>query len=94
MSHTPVEVEKLDRGVSRGAWIDAMRHFVPAEEKLYTWWSYRAADWVASNRGRRLDHILVSEALGGGLERLDVLRDARSWNRPSDHVPVTIELSD
>ncbi len=33
-------------------------------------------------------------ALGGGLERLDVLRDARSWTRPSDHVPVTIELSD
>jgi len=71
-----------------------MRHFVPAEEKLYTWWSYRAADWEASNRGRRLDHILVSEALGGGLERLDVLRDARGWTRPSDHVPVTIELSD
>jgi exodeoxyribonuclease-3 len=93
VSHTPVEVEKLTGVFQAGAWIDAMRHFVPAEEKLYTWWSYRAADWEASNRGRRLDHILVSEALAGGLKRLDVLREARNWSRPSDHVPVTIELS-
>lgn len=94
VSHTPVEVEKLTAIFQAGGWIDAMRHFVPAEEKLYTWWSYRAADWEASNRGRRLDHILVSEALAGGLERLDVLRGARSWTRPSDHVPVTIDLLD
>ncbi|MBM3577567.1 MAG: exodeoxyribonuclease III [Alphaproteobacteria bacterium] len=94
VSHTPIEVEKLTEVFQAGAWVDAMRHFVPAEEKLYTWWSYRAADWEASNRGRRLDHILVSEALAGGLEHLDVLRDARSWTRPSDHVPVTIELSE
>ena len=58
VSHTPVEVEKLADVFRAGAWIDAMRHFVPADEKLYTWWSYRAADWEASNRGRRLDHIL------------------------------------
>jgi exodeoxyribonuclease-3 len=93
VSHTPIEVEKLTEVFQAGAWVDAMRHFVPAEEKLYTWWSYRAADWEASNRGRRLDHILVSEALAGGLKRLDVLREARNWSRPSDHVPVTIELS-
>ncbi len=94
VSHTPVEVEKLTHVFKAGRWIDAMRHFVPADEKLYTWWSYRAADWEASNRGRRLDHILVSEALGGALKRLDVLREARGWERPSDHVPVTIELAE
>ncbi|MCC3244124.1 exodeoxyribonuclease III [Methylocystis sp. WRRC1] len=94
VSHTPVEVEKLTDVFRAGRWIDAMRHFVPADEKLYTWWSYRAADWAASNRGRRLDHILVSEALGGALSRLDVLQEARGWERPSDHVPVTIELSE
>ncbi len=94
VSHTPVEVEKLSNVFKAGKWIDAMRHFVPAEEKLYTWWSYRAADWAASNRGRRLDHILVSEALGGALKTLDVRTQARGWERPSDHVPVTIELSE
>ncbi|BDV34273.1 exodeoxyribonuclease III [Methylocystis iwaonis] len=94
VSHTPIEVEKLTNVVRAGNWVDAMRHFVPAEEKLYTWWSYRAADWAASNRGRRLDHILVSEALGGALGKLEVLTEARGWERPSDHVPVTIELSE
>jgi exodeoxyribonuclease III len=93
VSHTPIEVEKLNGVLAAGKWIDSMRRFVPAKEKLYTWWSYRASDWAASDRGRRLDHILVSEALSGALSRLDVLREARGWERPSDHVPVTIELA-
>ncbi len=93
VSHTPVEVEKLEKVFAAGNWIDSMRRFVPAEEKLYTWWSYRATDWAASNRGRRLDHILVSEALSGSLSSLHVAREARGWERPSDHVPVTIELA-
>lgn len=94
VSHTPIEVEKLDEVFRAGKWVDALRHFVPADEKLYTWWSYRAADWAASDRGRRLDHILVSEALGGALKKLEVLREARGWERPSDHVPVTVELAE
>lgn len=92
VSHTPVEVEKLTAFFEAGDWIDAMRRFVPAEEKLYTWWSYRAADWAASDRGRRLDHILVSRALGDALSRLEVLKEARGWTRPSDHVPAMIEI--
>ncbi|PWB82493.1 MAG: exodeoxyribonuclease III [Methylocystaceae bacterium] len=93
VSHTPIEVEKLDDVFRAGPWIDAMRRFVPRDEKLYTWWSYRASDWTKSDRGRRLDHILVSEALSNALENLSVLREARSWTRPSDHVPVTISLA-
>ncbi len=93
VSHTPIEVEKLNKVFAAGDWIDSMRHFVPPEEKLFTWWSYRAADWAASDRGRRLDHILVSKALGGALAGLHVAREARSWERPSDHVPVTIALN-
>ena len=58
------------------------------EQKLYTWWSYRAADWAASDRGRRLDHIWSSENLAPRLAGIDILRDARGWDRPSDHVPV------
>ncbi len=92
VSHTPIEVEKLGKAFEAGGWIDALRHFVPAEEKLYTWWSYRAADWAASDRGRRLDHIWISPALSGGLKEMQVLREARGWERPSDHVPVTIQL--
>jgi len=42
VSHTPIEVEKLNLLRDAGPWIDVLRHFVGAEERLYTWWSYRA----------------------------------------------------
>src|SRR5205814_4082453 len=60
VSHTPVECEKLTVAQKAGQWFDAMRAFVPEPAKLYTWWSYRAIDWVAADRGRRLDHLWVS----------------------------------
>ena len=73
----------------RGNWIDIARERIPASEKIYTWWSYRAADWQLSNRGRRLDHIWVSPALRDRVSDFRISRDARGWERPSDHVPVT-----
>jgi exodeoxyribonuclease-3 len=69
-----------------------MRHFVPADEKLYTWWSYRNADWRASNRGRRLDHIWVTAPLAGNLTGMQIARETRDWAPPSDHVPVIVDL--
>ena len=92
VSHTPAETTRLDKVLAAGKWIDAERRFVPPEKPLFTWWSYRAADWRASDRGRRLDHIWVSPALAPALRGLTVLKDARGWPQPSDHVPVMIEL--
>ena len=46
----------------------------------------------ASDRGRRLDHIWVSRALKDGVSDFRITRDARGWERPSDHVPVTVTL--
>jgi exodeoxyribonuclease-3 len=92
VSHTPIEVAKLGLLLKAGPWIDAMRRFVPAEEKLYTWWSYRARDWALSNRGRRLDHVWVSESLAPRLAGLRVVAETRGWDRPSDHVPVLVHL--
>ncbi len=89
VSHTPVECEKLTVAQKAGQWFDAMRAFVPEPAKLYTWWSYRAIDWVAANRGRRLDHLWVSPALADRVSSLKIRREARGWTRPSDHVPVT-----
>jgi exodeoxyribonuclease-3 len=88
VSHTPVETEGLDRVRTRGGWVDLMRRFVPPEQKLFTWWSYRNRDWEASNRGRRLDHVWASPNLVEPLAEIEVLREARNWERPSDHVPV------
>lgn len=88
VSHTPVETDGLEAMRKRGGWVDLMRLNVPYEQKLYTWWSYRAQDWAASDRGRRLDHVWSSDNLAPSLAGLEILRDARGWERPSDHVPV------
>ena len=75
-----------------GGWVDAMRQFVPEPAKLYTWWSYRAPDWAAADKGRRLDHIWVAPALADRVAAIKVTKEARGWARPSDHVPVTATL--
>jgi exodeoxyribonuclease-3 len=93
VSHTPVETEGLEAIRRAGGWIDAVRHFVP-KEKLYTWWSYRALDWAASDRGRRLDHIWVTPPLQPRLQKIEIVRDARGWQRPSDHVPVIATIGE
>jgi exodeoxyribonuclease-3 len=92
VSHTPVETESFEAMRKGCGWVDLMRLNVPHEQKLYTWWSYRAADWQASNRGRRLDHIWSSQNLAGQLQAIDILSAARGWERPSDHVPVTATI--
>ncbi len=90
VSHTPVETEGLLAWQAAG-FVDAVRKFVPADEKLYTWWSYRNRDWRASNRGRRLDHIWTTPDLDpvGHM----VLTEARDWQQTSDHVPVCVTLA-
>jgi exodeoxyribonuclease-3 len=93
VSHTPVETEALERLRVEMDWIDAARTLVPEPEKLYSWWSYRAQDWKASNRGRRLDHIWLSPVLGPTLCEVEFLAEARDWDRPSDHIPITVKLA-
>jgi exodeoxyribonuclease-3 len=93
VSHTPVETEALETLRQEAEWCDAMRVHRPEPEKLYSWWSYRAVDWQATNKGRRLDHIWLSPDLTPTLESIDVTRETRGWDRPSDHVPVTAVLS-
>jgi exodeoxyribonuclease III len=88
VSHTPVETAGLNRVQQAGNWVDLMRKYVPADQKLYTWWSYRAKDWAASNRGRRLDHIWSTPGLAGLSHAIEVVNETRGWPQPSDHVPV------
>lgn len=94
VSHTPVEVETLARFQASHNWTDLGRTFIPAPQRLYTWWSYRALDWKASDRGRRLDHIWASPDLAASAKAFHVLEDARNWGKPSDHIPqlVTLDL--
>jgi len=92
VSHTPVEVAALARLQAAHDWVDLGRHFVPAPERLWTWWSYRAKDWLASDRGRRLDHMWASPEVAKTAVAHRVHEDCRSWLRPSDHVPLVTEF--
>lgn len=94
VSHTPVETQTLDDFRTGAGWVDLVRQKIATDEKLFTWWSYRARDWDAADKGRRLDHIWSSRYLSERLSDIRVLREARGWEKPSDHVPViaTFEL--
>lgn len=92
VSHTPVETDGLKAAQAAFGWTDAMRAMSPEPERLYTWWSYRAKDWRAADRGRRLDHVWLSPGLDGTLRAMRVLEDARGWEKPSDHAPVIVDL--
>lgn len=93
VSHTPVEVEALDRLQASHGWVDLGRKFVPAPERLFTWWSYRAKDWAASDRGRRLDHMWASPSLAEKAVGHEVHEACRDWGKPSDHVPIETEFA-
>jgi len=90
VSHTPVETARFEAVRAAGGWADVMRAIVPPEDKLFTWWSYRSPNWRTSDRGRRLDHVWASPDLAKKVASMEVLHEARGWEKPSDHVPVTV----
>ncbi|KEO54182.1 exodeoxyribonuclease III [Thioclava pacifica DSM 10166] len=87
VSHTPIEVEHLTDVMEAGKWVDVTRQDIP-EGLLYSWWSYRARDWDAADKGRRLDHIWATPDISNAAHGSRVLRAARGWEQPSDHAPV------
>ena len=87
VSHTPIEVEHFNDVMASGDWHDVIRADIP-EGRLYSWWSYRAKDWDAADKGRRLDHIWATGDIKNAAHSSRVLRDARGWEKPSDHTPV------
>jgi len=98
VSHTPVEVEAMATLKASLGFTDLVREAVPDPVKLFSWWSYRAADFRASNRGLRLDHLLASPGLMPAARRSGSVaarvHDAvREWERPSDHAPVSVDLA-
>lgn len=87
VSHTPVEVDLLAEVQEAGNWADVTRADIP-EGLLYSWWSYRAKDWDAADKGRRLDHVWATGDIRQAAHSSRVLRAARGWEKPSDHAPV------
>ncbi|MEL6517652.1 MAG: exodeoxyribonuclease III [Pseudomonadota bacterium] len=87
VSHTPIEVAHLAETQEAGAWVDVTRKDIP-DGQLYSWWSYRARDWDAADKGRRLDHVWATPDLASGAGGSRILRAVRGWEQPSDHAPV------
>jgi exodeoxyribonuclease-3 len=87
VSHTPIEVDHLAAAQDAGNWVDITRQDIP-EGLLYTWWSYRARDWDEADKGRRLDHIWATADIAAAGHSSRILRDARGWEKPSDHAPL------
>jgi exodeoxyribonuclease-3 len=70
--------------------VDAFRLFDQAE-KSYSWWDYREFAF-RRNRGLRIDHILVSQALSGLVQSCTIDKAPRKNERPSDHTPVVVDI--
>ncbi|MCJ0764007.1 exodeoxyribonuclease III [Variovorax terrae] len=87
--HTTAERDHFKALLGLGL-TDAFRLF-EQPEKSYSWWDYRMLGFQ-KNRGLRIDHILVSEALKPGVKSCTVDRAPRKNKQPSDHAPVIVEL--
>ena len=92
VSHSKIERDKLIKIIKNGKWIDCVREFINPPKNVYTWWSYRSPDFTKNNRGRRLDHIWISESMAKDLKGVQILKEFRKLNKPSDHVPIIIDL--
>jgi exodeoxyribonuclease-3 len=71
---------------------DAYRGLHPDESGAYTYWDYQAGAWPKNN-GIRIDHALLSPQAADRLKAARIHRNARGHEKPSDHVPLEIELA-
>lgn len=73
-------------------WTDALRTLYP-EQPIYTFWDY-TLNAYKRNAGLRIDHLLVSPPIASRLQAAGVYKEVRGWDKPSDHAPTWITLSD
>ncbi|MDQ3757880.1 MAG: exodeoxyribonuclease III [Actinomycetota bacterium] len=69
---------------------DAFRHCYPDDDRLYTYWDYRAGDFH-QHRGMRIDLILASKPLVDRVQYALIDRFARKGKLPSDHAPLFVD---
>lgn len=70
--------------------VDSFRSLYP-ERQDFSWWDYRAAAF-RRNQGLRIDHILMSRSFFKQCRACDIDKQPRTWERPSDHTPVMVDL--
>lgn len=70
---------------------EAVRALHPADTDLYSFYDYQAGAWQKGN-GIRIDHLMLSPQAADRLSSARIDQHVRGWDKPSDHVPVVIEL--
>jgi exodeoxyribonuclease-3 len=80
------------RAMLGAGYVDAFRSLHPSEPGHFTFWDY-FRNAFENNRGIRIDHFLVSPKLAEGIERCEIDRTPRSFDRPSDHAPIMLWLN-
>ena len=86
-----LEIRKKFREIIYLGFNDVYRHFNKTKE-AYTFWDYMRGAWQKNN-GMRLDHFLVSNSLIDKVKSVNINKDPRGRERPSDHTPIEIKLA-
>jgi exodeoxyribonuclease-3 len=85
------ETRQAFRRLANLGFAEAVRSVTDAPG-VYTFWDYQAGAWQKNN-GIRIDHLMLSPEAANRLVSASIEKHARTWEKPSDHVPVAIELS-
>ena len=86
-----LEIRKKLREMINLGFNDVYRHFNKSKEG-YTFWDYMRGDWQKNN-GMRIDHFLVSNSLIDKIKSININKDPRGREKPSDHTPIEITLA-
>ena len=86
-----LEIRKKFREMINLGFHDAYRH-IHSDKEGYTFWDYMRGAWQKNN-GMRIDHFLVSNSLLDIVKNVNINKDPRGKEKPSDHTPIEIELA-
>ena len=86
-----LEIRKKLREMINLGFNDVYRHFNDTKEG-YTFWDYMRGAWQKNN-GMRIDHFLVSNSLIDNIKSININKDPRGREKPSDHTPIEITLA-
>ena len=86
-----LEIRKKLREIINLGFNDVYRHFNETKEG-YTFWDYMRGAWQKNN-GMRIDHFLVSNSLIDQVKSININKDPRGREKPSDHTPIEIKLA-
>ena len=86
-----LEIRKKFREMLGLGFSDVYRHFNETKEG-YTFWDYMRGAWQKNN-GMRIDHFLVSSSVIDNIKKININKDPRGREKPSDHTPIEITLA-